>query len=281
MRYIAVKVCAPKALMRAEICRLSSIRTASHVLRRHHSAQADLRPTILQITIKPRVAFPDQTSTSRPHSRITPSLVFREHCGPCPFQNGYNLARHPFQCIMKPRCSLLLTSIISSLAPLRPVSANLASKNFTINPLLGLQQFPLSFYARNSTTSTNMSRLAPVISISHGGGPMPLLGDPSHAAITKSLKTRVPKILKLGTPDQPRAIVLVTAHWSTKEVAISSGETHELYYDYHGFPKEAYQLKYNAPGSPEVAEMVKKTLEGEGIKSAKDGKRGSCIFKEE
>ncbi|KAF2641976.1 extradiol ring-cleavage dioxygenase [Massarina eburnea CBS 473.64] len=119
-----------------------------------------------------------------------------------------------------------------------------------------------------------MTRLAPVISIAHGGGPMPILGDPGHAAITKSLKTRVPKILKLGTKEQPRAIVLVTAHWSTNEVTISSAEKHELYYDYGGFPNEAYSLKYDAPGSGEVAELVRGVLEKEGIKSAKDEKRG-------
>jgi hypothetical protein len=47
----------------------------------------------------------------------------------------------------------------------------------------------------SSTLSTNMTRGA-VISLSHGGGPMPVLGDPGHADIVKSLKTRVPEILR-------------------------------------------------------------------------------------
>ncbi|KAF1952245.1 extradiol ring-cleavage dioxygenase [Byssothecium circinans] len=119
-----------------------------------------------------------------------------------------------------------------------------------------------------------MPRLAPVICISHGGGPMPVLGDPSHAAITKSLQTRVPKILKLGTEEQPRAIVLVTAHWSTNEVRISSAEKHDLYYDYGGFPDEAYSLRYDAKGSPEVAELIRVVLGEVGIKAQKDGSRG-------
>ncbi|KAF2119963.1 Extradiol ring-cleavage dioxygenase, class III enzyme, subunit B [Lophiotrema nucula] len=119
-----------------------------------------------------------------------------------------------------------------------------------------------------------MSRLAPVISISHGGGPMPVLGDPSQAQITKSLMTKVPKILKLGTDEQPKAIVLVTAHWSTNVVTISSAEKHELYYDYYGFPSEAYELKYDAPGSPEVADLVYDALKENGIEAKKDAKRG-------
>lgn len=104
---------------------------------------------------------------------------------------------------------------------------------------------------------------------------MPLLGDPGHKEIVKSLKTRVPEILKLGTPEQPRAIVLVTAHWQTSQVTISSGERHQLYYDYGGFPKEAYSLKHDAPGSPEIAEEVRIALEKEGVKSVKDEKRGT------
>jgi aromatic ring-opening dioxygenase catalytic subunit (LigB family) len=119
-----------------------------------------------------------------------------------------------------------------------------------------------------------MTRLAPVISISHGGGPMPILGDPGHGAIIKSLKTRVPQILKLGTDEEPRAIVLVTAHWSTNVPTISNGAKHELLYDYYGFPPESYQLKYNAPGSPEVAELVEKALKEEGLQVKKDPKRG-------
>ena len=104
---------------------------------------------------------------------------------------------------------------------------------------------------------------------------MPILGDPSQAKLTHSMKTRVPKILKLGTPEQPRAIVLVTAHWSTEEVTISSGEKPELYYDYYGFPDEAYSLRYDAPGSPEVAELVRRQLEEAGIRGVKDSKRGA------
>ncbi|KAG8159231.1 hypothetical protein KVR01_010892 [Diaporthe batatas] len=118
-----------------------------------------------------------------------------------------------------------------------------------------------------------MTRAA-VVSVSHGGGPMPVLGDPGHASIVKSLKKRVPEILRLGTPEAPRAIVVVTAHWSEAQPTISSGRSHSLYYDYGGFPREAYQLKYPAPGSPEVAGEVKKALENVGLKPVLNEKRG-------
>jgi aromatic ring-opening dioxygenase catalytic subunit (LigB family) len=108
---------------------------------------------------------------------------------------------------------------------------------------------------------------------------MPLLGDPSHRELTNSLKTKVPKILKLGTSEAPKAIVLVTAHWSTDKVTISSGSKHDLYYDYGGFPPESYEIKHDAPGSPEIASEVEKALKEAGVQCKKDAERGtSCMY---
>lgn len=103
---------------------------------------------------------------------------------------------------------------------------------------------------------------------------MPILGDPGHAGIVHSLRTRVPSILNLNTPDAPRAIVLVTAHWTTEHPTISNAAKHELYYDYYGFPKEAYGLKYDAPGSSGVAREVFDVLRGIGMSPVMDGERG-------
>ncbi|KAH8705999.1 Extradiol ring-cleavage dioxygenase, class III enzyme, subunit B [Talaromyces proteolyticus] len=115
---------------------------------------------------------------------------------------------------------------------------------------------------------------APVICLTHGGGPMPILGDPAHVNIVQSWQTRVRKLLKLGTPLAPKAIILVTAHWSTKQPTISSGSSHELYYDYYGFPQEAYSVKYNASGSPAIAQEIFNRLKTAGFSPVLDGSRG-------
>ncbi|CAK7200298.1 hypothetical protein SEUCBS139899_002989 [Sporothrix eucalyptigena] len=116
---------------------------------------------------------------------------------------------------------------------------------------------------------------APVIALSHGGGPMPVLGDPSHKELVASMRTRVPEILGLNdTARRPKAIVLVTAHWSERVPTISSGDKHKLLYDYGGFPAEAYRLKYDAPGSPEVANRVASLLQGAGFRPDLDNERG-------
>jgi len=164
------------------------------------------------------------------------------------------------------RTSSLLVSLLH-LPPAQATATTLFSRNATTSPLHTIQPFSQFSYA------SNMTRLAPVISLSHGGGPMPLLDDPSHAAITKSLQTKVPKILKLGTPDAPKAIVLITAHWSTSKVTVSSGAKHSLLYDYYNFPPEAYKIKHDAPGSPEVAALVEQALQDAGLACKKDAQR--------
>jgi aromatic ring-opening dioxygenase catalytic subunit (LigB family) len=123
---------------------------------------------------------------------------------------------------------------------------------------------------------SNMPR-APVVAVCHGGGPMPVMNDPGHAALIKSMSTKVPEILGLGTPSAPRAIVLVTAHWSERRPTISNGKKHKLFYDYGGFPPETYKLKYDAPGSPEVAGEVYEALEKAGLSPEMDSERGISL----
>lgn len=118
------------------------------------------------------------------------------------------------------------------------------------------------------------STRASVVMACHGGGPMPVLGDPGHKELIQSMRSHIPKILRLGTPAAPRAIVVVTAHWSASQPTISNAESHSLLYDYGGFPKEAYALKYPAPGSPQVADEVAAVLREAGFEPKMDGKRG-------
>jgi aromatic ring-opening dioxygenase catalytic subunit (LigB family) len=118
---------------------------------------------------------------------------------------------------------------------------------------------------------------AAILAVCHGGGPMPILGDPGHAELVKSMSQKVPKILGLGTPNAPRAIVLVTAHWSERRPTISNASKHKLYYDYGGFPPESYKIKYDAPGSPEVAGEVFDALKKAGLEPDVDSERGRHI----
>ncbi|WP_375177199.1 DODA-type extradiol aromatic ring-opening family dioxygenase [Marinobacter mobilis] len=109
---------------------------------------------------------------------------------------------------------------------------------------------------------------APILYLPHGGGPLPLLGDTGHRAMTDFLQT-IPQ--RLGTPE---AIVVISAHWEAPVVTVTSGAQPALIYDYYGFPPESYSIEYPAPGAPALAETILKHLAAAGIDAQGDRERG-------
>lgn len=107
-----------------------------------------------------------------------------------------------------------------------------------------------------------------VLFLSHGGGPLPLLGDEGHRAMVDNLKFIAAKIAK------PSAIIVISAHWQESVVTITGGDNPELIYDYSGFPPESYQIKYPCPGEPELADKVLKLLGDSGVTARIDRQRG-------
>jgi 4,5-DOPA dioxygenase extradiol len=107
-----------------------------------------------------------------------------------------------------------------------------------------------------------------VLYLSHGAGPMPLLGDDGHKEMIENLKSIAAKIAK------PSAIILVSAHWEEVSPTITHGANPSLIYDYYGFPKQAYEIQYPASGDPNLAFMVFSRLSDKGIESILDDKRG-------
>ena len=107
-----------------------------------------------------------------------------------------------------------------------------------------------------------------VLYLSHGAGPMPLLDDDGHKEMVENLKIIAAKIVK------PSAIILVSAHWEEASPTITLGANPSLIYDYYGFPKQAYEIQYPAPGEPNLARTVFSLLSDKGIESILDDKRG-------
>jgi len=73
---------------------------------------------------------------------------------------------------------------------------------------------------------------------------------------------------------KPSAIVVFSAHWEEATVRITSGATHELLFDYGGFPKETYEYKYAAPGDPKLAQDILDLLTKAQIPAALEPSRG-------
>jgi aromatic ring-opening dioxygenase catalytic subunit (LigB family) len=74
--------------------------------------------------------------------------------------------------------------------------------------------------------------------------------------------------------EKPRAVLVISGHWEEDRATVQSAEKPGMVYDYSGFPPHTYQVKYSAPGSPDVARRVKELLEAAGIPAALDPERG-------
>lgn len=109
---------------------------------------------------------------------------------------------------------------------------------------------------------------SPILYLSHGGGPLPLLGDKRHAEMVRFLQEVTPSLGK------PAAILVISAHWEESRPTITAGEYPALIYDYHGFPKASYEIEYPAPGDPVLAGRIAGLLELSGFEAVTDERRG-------
>jgi len=104
--------------------------------------------------------------------------------------------------------------------------------------------------------------------ISHGGGPLPLLGDPGHAEMVAQLRAIA------GSIGKPSAIIVASAHWEASVATVTAAAEPELIYDYYGFPEASYAIEYPAVGDPALATGVADALADQGIDVQLDDGRG-------
>ncbi len=107
-----------------------------------------------------------------------------------------------------------------------------------------------------------------IVYFSHGGGPLPILGDPGHKAMVDFM-VNLPKRLP-----RPEAILVISAHWEEEKATLIGAQAPRMFYDYYGFPEQAYKIKYPAPGSPELAGRIAEILNQNNIPVKIDMERG-------
>ncbi|MET8150984.1 dioxygenase [Actinoplanes sp. NPDC049668] len=89
----------------------------------------------------------------------------------------------------------------------------------------------------------------PALFLSHGAPP--LVDDPAWVAQLKDLAAGLPR---------PKAILMASAHWESAPLMLGATETVPLVYDFGGFAQHYYEVKYPAPGAPELAARVEKLM---------------------
>lgn len=114
----------------------------------------------------------------------------------------------------------------------------------------------------------NSEMQAQIVYFSHGGGPLPILGDASHQAMIDFM-TKLPSQLR-----KPDLILVISAHWEESPATLQGAQKPPMFYDYYGFPDQAYQITYPAPGSPEFANRVVEVLKSNQIAAQIDPTRG-------
>ena len=104
----------------------------------------------------------------------------------------------------------------------------------------------------------------PAIFVSHGA-PNLILHDAPVRDFLATYGKSLPK---------PDAIVIVSAHFGTREPTVVVDEKPGMIYDFGGFEPELYTMVYPAPGAPDLAVKVAQLLQDAGLPVAGARNRG-------
>ncbi len=94
--------------------------------------------------------------------------------------------------------------------------------------------------------TTGASQRQPVLFLGHGS-PMNAIDDNSWSRAWTALGERLPA---------PSAILCISAHWYTPGTHVTGNDAPPIIYDFYGFPRALYEVRYPARGDAELATKI-------------------------
>jgi 4,5-DOPA dioxygenase extradiol len=93
--------------------------------------------------------------------------------------------------------------------------------------------------------------MMPALFFGHGN-PMNALASNKYTSAWKRFGRELPK---------PAAILCISAHWFITSTAVTANERPRTIHDFGGFPRALYEMRYPAPGDPNLARRVQQILD--------------------
>jgi 4,5-DOPA dioxygenase extradiol len=95
-----------------------------------------------------------------------------------------------------------------------------------------------------------MSETMPAFFFGHGN-PMNALAQNSWTESWAKIGREIPR---------PKAILCISAHWFIPETAVTAMPNPRTIHDFGGFPQKLFEVRYPAPGAPDLAGRVEELL---------------------
>lgn len=123
-------------------------------------------------------------------------------------------------------------------------------KNTVVGSSIIMAGGTIQSFVSESKFWKNGDATMPVLFIGHGA-PLYTLDDNKYSRAWKKIAEEIP---------MPKAIVCISAHWLTKGSFVTAMEKPKTIHDFGRIDDRLFDIEYTAPGSPELANEIAKTL---------------------